>query len=132
MKLTLNWEVTQEEKSIHQKPQRYCDEIGQDIQQLAPIKKLPRKFTVKSARIHKLEAELKRKNMHGQFAKYLDQPKIRLKPSTLKRAATESTVAAIQEQAISTKYIEKHFFNVEDDDTYWICCVEKETIHHII
>ena len=56
--------------------------------------------------------------MHGQFAKYLDQPKIRLKPSTLKIAAIETTVAAIQEQAISTKYIEKHFFNVEDDDTY--------------
>ena len=102
------------------------------------MKKLLRKITIKSARINKLEAELKRKNMHGQFAKYLDQPHVDkersnqwLKSSTLKRS-TESTIAAIQEQAISTKYIEKHVFNVEDDDTCRICCVEKETIHHII
>ena len=75
--------------------------------------------------------------MHGQFARYLNQPYVDnkrinqwLKSSTLKRS-TESTIAAIQEQAISTKYIEKHIFNVEDDDTCGICCVEKETIHHI-
>ena len=41
-------------------------------------------------------------------------------------------MAAIQEQAISTKYIKQHVFNVEDDDTCRICRVEKETIHHII
>ena len=102
------------------------------------MRKLPRKIAIKSAHINKLEAELKRKNMHGQFAKYLDQPHVDkersnqwLKSSTLKRS-TESTIAAIQEQAISTKYIEKHVFNVEDDDTCRICRVEKETIHHII
>ena len=102
------------------------------------MKKLPRKTTIKSARINKLEAELKRKNMHGQFARYLDKPYVGkegsnqwLKSSTLKRSA-ESTIAIIQEQAISTKYIEKHVFNVEDDDTCQICRVENETIHHII
>ena len=138
LKLTSNWQVTREEKSIHQKAQRYCDEIGHDIQQLAAMRKLPRKITIKSARINKLEAELKRKNMHGQFAKYLDQPHVDkersnqwLKSSTLKRS-TESTIAAIQEQAISIKFIEKHIFSVEDDDTCRICRVEKETIHHII
>ena len=63
--------------------------------------KLPRKFTIKSAHINILEAELKRKNKNGQFAKYLDQPRINkersnqwLKSSTLKRY-TQSTVAAI-------------------------------------
>ena len=76
--------------------------------------------------------------MHGQFARHLDQPYVDkkrsnqwLKSSTLKRS-TGSTIAAIQEQAISSKYIEKHVFNVEDDDTCRICRVEKETIHHII
>ena len=102
------------------------------------MRKLPWKIAIKSAHINKLEAELKRKNMHGQFAKYLDQPHVDkersnqwLKSSTLKRS-TESTIAAIQEQAISIKFIEKHIFNVEDDDTCRICRVEKETIHHII
>ena len=111
LKLTSNWQVTRWEKSIHQKAQRYCDEIGHNIQQLTAMRKLPRKITIKSARINKLEAELKRKNMHGQFARYLDQPHVGkersnqwLKSSTLKRSA-ESTIAVIQEQAISTKYI---------------------------
>ena len=100
--------------------------------------KLARKFTIKSASIFKVEVELKIKNMHGQFAKYLDQPHVDkeysnqwLKSSTLKRS-TESTVVTIKEQAISTKYIKKHVFNVEYDDTCRVCRVEKETIHHII
>ena len=121
LKLTSNWQVTREEKSIHQKAQRYCDEIGHDIQQLAAMRKLPRKITIRSARINKLRAELKRKHMLGQFARHLDQPHFDkersnqwLKSSTLKRS-TESTIAAIQEQAISTKYTENHVFNVEDD-----------------
>ena len=101
------------------------------------MRKLARKITIKSTRINKLEAELKRKNMHGQFVRYLNQPYVDnkrinqwLKSSTLKRS-TESTIAAIQEQAVSAKYIEKHVFNVEVDDTCRICRVEKETIHHI-
>ena len=111
LKLTSNWQVTWGENSIQQKAQQYCDEIGHDIQQLAAMRKLPRKITIKSARINKLEAEIKRKNMHGQFARYLDQPHADkeqsnqwLKSSILKRS-TESTIAVIQEQAISTKYI---------------------------
>ena len=59
---------------MHQNAQQHCDEYGHDIQQLAAMRKLPRKIAIKSARINKLEAELKRKNMHGQFARYLDQP----------------------------------------------------------
>ena len=73
LKLTSNLQVTRGEKSIHQKAQEYCDEIGHDIQQLAAMRKLSRKSTIISAFINKLEAELKRKNMHGQFAKYLEQ-----------------------------------------------------------
>ena len=73
-KLTSNWQLTRGEKSIHQKAQRHCDEIGHDIHQLAAMGKLLRKITIKSACINKLEAELKRKNLHGQFARYPDQP----------------------------------------------------------
>ena len=32
LKLTSNWQVIRGEKSIHQKAQRYCNEIGHDIQ----------------------------------------------------------------------------------------------------
>ena len=89
-------------------------------------------------RINKYKAEFKRRNMHGYFAKYLDQPHVHkeqssqwLESSTLKRS-TESTVAAMQGQTISTRCIKRHVPNIEDDDTCRICCVEKETIHHII
>ena len=50
---------------------------------------------------------------------------------TLKRT-TVLTIATIQEQAISTKYLWKHIFSVEDDDKCQICCVEKESIYHLI
>ena len=46
LKLTSNWQVRRGEKSIHQKTQRYCNEIGCDIQQLAAMRKLPRKITI--------------------------------------------------------------------------------------
>ena len=69
LKLLSNWQVTWGENSIYQKAQQYCDEIGHDIQQLAAMRKLLRKIIIKSAHINKLEAELKRKNMHGQFAR---------------------------------------------------------------
>ena len=133
-----NWQVTWGEKPVHQKTQRHCDEIGHDIQQLAAMRKLPGKINIKSARINKLEVELKRKNMHRQFARHLDQLYVDkersnqwLKSSTLKRSA-ELKIAVIQKQAISTIYIEKHVFNVEDDDTCRICRAGKETNHHII
>ena len=71
------------------------------------MRKLLRKITIKCARINELEAEFKRKNMHGQFVSYLDQPYVGkersnqwLISSTLK-TSTESTIAAIQEQEIS-------------------------------
>ena len=102
------------------------------------MRKSTRKNTIKVSRIEKLEAELKRKNLHGQFTKYLEEPHVDkqrsnqwLSSSSLKRA-TESTILSIQEQAITTRYIQKHIFKVDVDDTCRICHTEKETIHHII
>ena len=67
------------------------------------MRKLPRKITIKSARINKREAVLKLKNMHGEFARYLDQPYVNkeqsnqwLESSALK-ISIESPIAAIQE-----------------------------------
>ena len=101
LELTSNWQVNRGEESIHQKAQQCYNEIGHDIQQLAAMGKLSLIFTIKSSRINKLEAGLKRKNMHGQFTKYFEQPYVNkersnqwLKSSTLK-PSTESTVAAI-------------------------------------
>ena len=88
--------------------QQYHAMHSHGIQQLAAIRKLLLKFIIKSARINKHQVELKRKNIHGQYAKYLDQLQV-----DKERSNQWSTVAVIQEQAISTKYIKKHAFNVE-------------------
>ena len=71
------------------------------------MRKLLRKITIKCARINELEAEFKRKNMHGQFVSYLDQPYVGKERSnqwlisSILKTSTESTIAAIQEQEIS-------------------------------
>ena len=44
---------------------------------------------------------------------------------------TESEVFAIQDQAVKTKYIEKHIYSTREDDKCWLCNEYKETIHHI-
>ena len=48
------------------------------------------------------------------------------------KAVTEATICAIQEQAVTTKYIEKHIHKTVNDDKCRICNTYPETIHHII
>ncbi|XP_066934429.1 uncharacterized protein [Clytia hemisphaerica] len=81
---------------------------------------------------------LLQKPLHGQHSRQLQQPHIDhtksnlwLKSSTLKRS-TESTICAIQEQAITTNYIKKHVHHTTNDDSCRICRSSKETIHHIV
>ena len=76
--------------------------------------------------------------MHGQFFNTLEQTHIDktaslawLRSSTLKRA-TESTICAIQENAITTKYTKKHIHKTSNDDTCRACKSKPETIHHVI
>ena len=76
--------------------------------------------------------------MHGQYFTTLEQPHIDekasiawLQSSTLKRS-TESTICAIQENAISTKYMKKHVYKTTDDDTCRACKEYPETVQHII
>ena len=51
--------------------------------------------------------------------------------SSLKRT-TEATICAIQEQAVTTRYIEKKIHKVTDNDRCRLCQSFPESIHHII
>ena len=125
LKLKSNWQVTRGEKSIHQKVQQYCDELGHDIQQLTAIRKLPQKSTIRSARINKLEAELKRKNMHGQFARCLDQFKL-----------TKSDVLFLLEHGFIKKYIPWYQHQprqvAENNSTKFLWNFSIQTDHEVI
>ena len=54
----------------------------------------------------------------------------RRKDGRLKRH-TESEVFAIQDQAVTTKYIKKHIYGTREYDKCRLCNEYKETIHHI-
>ena len=45
---------------------------------------------------------------------------------------TESEVFAIQDQAVKTKYIEKHIYRTREDYKCRLCNEYKETLHHIM
>lgn len=138
LQLVSDWQLTRGEKSIHIKSQNYCAELGIELEAIKEIPKQQRKANIKSKQITKNVNELNIKPTHGQFMRLLQEPHIDhkasnqwLKSSELKRA-TESTICAIQEQAITTKYIKKHIHHSIDDDQCRLCKNEKETIHHII
>jgi len=133
-----NWQLTRGEKSIHQRSQTYCGEINSDVNEMTELSKQQRKAKIKTARITKLKEELLHKNTHGQFCRHLDQPQIDqrasnqwLRSASLKRT-TESMICAVQEQAISTKYIQKNVFKTVNDDQCRLCKEAPETIHHVI
>jgi len=80
---------------------------------------------------------LANKNLHGQFINLLNEEHVEktssmnwMRSSTLKRA-TES-IFAVQEQAITTKYIQRNVLHPPIDDTCRVCNIEKETVHHIV
>lgn len=138
LNLVSNWQHTRGAKSIHAMAQYYSQELTLDIQELSAVPKQQRKKQIAEKRTEMKINVLKNKNLHGQFMRLLDEPHIDkesstkwLTSSTLKRA-TESSICAIQEQAITTNYIKKHVFKTEESDTCRVCRKEKETIHHII
>ena len=75
--------------------------------------------------------------LHGQFQTHLHSDHIDKKTSLLwlkdgrLKGHTESEVFAIQDQAVKTKYIEKHIYSTREDDKCRLCNEYKETIHHI-
>ena len=48
------------------------------------------------------------------------------------KGETEATIVAIQEQAITTRYIKKHIHRTTDKDTCRMCNTMPETISHVI
>ncbi|XP_066932175.1 uncharacterized protein [Clytia hemisphaerica] len=118
--------------------QSYSQEISLEIQQLSILSKSQRKSKIKIKRIETRSEILKAKNLHGQYFQLLDEPHVDktlttdwIRSSTLKRA-TEATICAIQEQAVTTRYIQRRIFHQQVEETCRICNREKETIHHII
>jgi hypothetical protein len=96
------------------------------------------KRTIKNARKLRRKNKITDKRMHGQYINILNEPHVDykeslawLKSSTLKRT-TEATICAIQEQAITTKYIQTHIHKTTTDDKCRACLNAPETIHHII
>ena len=133
-----DWQHTRGDKSIHHKASVYCRELNIDYQQLQQMSKTTVKSTIKKNQITSLVNELHQKPTHGQFLRNMDQPYVDktssllwLKSSTLKRS-TEATICAIQEQAITTRYIQHHIHHTSDSDICRVCREKKETIHHII
>ena len=115
----------------------YLAELGIDQEQHQYNKQQPKKM-VKSKRTTIQIDTIREKKLHGQFLVNVNEPHIDknaslawLKSSTLKRA-TESTMCAIQENAISTNYIKKHIHKTSDDDMRRACRQHKETIQHFI
>jgi len=109
-----------------------------EMQTILDKSKSDAKNTIKNARKKKKRIAVKNKNMHGQFMTTLDEPHVDLyastawlRSSTLKRA-TEATICAIQEQAITTKYIRKNVHHTTNDDSCRACKNSPETIHHVI
>ena len=75
--------------------------------------------------------------LHGQLQTHLHSDHIDEKKSLLwlkdgrLKGHTESEVFAIQDEAVKTKYIEKHIHRTREDDKCRFCNEYKETIHHI-
>ena len=137
LNLVSNWQLIRGPKSIHAMAQAYCQELNLEIQQISTLNKKLRKYNIKRKRTETKNEQLKSKNLHGQYFNLVDQPHIDkkatlnwMRSSTLKRS-TEATICAIQEQAVTTRYIQRHIFHQQVDESCRVCNREKETIHHI-
>ena len=93
---------------------------------------------IKKRRIEITRDKITEKPMYGQYWRLLDLPHVNkeqstawLRSSKLKRS-TEAAICAIQEQAVTTKYIKKMIHKTTNDDVCRACKRDKETIHHII
>jgi len=136
--LASTWQNERGAKSIHHKATKYMEELTMDQNQFTTLTKTQLKTTIKTRRSEKKSEKLKNKPMHGQYFKILDEPHIDKKASlswmnssSLKRA-TEATICAIQENAVTTKYTQTHIHKTSIDDKCRACKTEVETIHHII
>ena len=96
------------------------------------------KEKLKSAISRRDRAAVTNMPFHGQFQTHLYSDHIDKKASLLwlkegrLKGHTESEVSAIQDQAVKTKYIEKHIYRAKEDNKCRRCNeICKETILHI-
>ena len=138
LKAVLTWSGGRKQKALQHKAERYCNEIGEDIHILLPLAKTILKPRVKNAFLKKNKTQFEGNALHGQYAREINEPHIDRKQSlawlskSWLKAPTESTICAIQEQAITTKYIEKHIHKTSNSDTCRLCHTFPETIHHVV
>ena len=118
---------------------KFSQEIGLDFEQLKSESKAEAKTDIVLA--HRANVVNNHKNMplHGQYFRELDAPYInkRLSLAWMHKSglngAAEATTFAIQEQAITTRYIEINIHNAYNiDDKCRLCGEFTETIHHIV
>ena len=138
IKIVNIWDKERGEKSLNKKATKYTNEIGLKRNKLFSLKKHQIKQEVKTSMTNTDINKLYEMELHGQYFREINKPHIDKdmslswnKSSKLK-ATTESTICAIQEQAITTKYIEKNIHKTSNTDTCRLCKIHKETIHHII
>ena len=138
LKLAANYDLERASKSIQHKADKYCTELNIDYVDLSSKEKTVFKNNIKNRFIEHNINTLKTMNMHGQYQRELEQPYIDFNLSTtwlsdsrLKRH-TESIIMAIQEQAVTTRYIERHLHHTTNNSTCRNCNQYDETIQHII
>ena len=96
------------------------------------------KQRIKNSFLARNNNKYERYPLHGQYSREINQPYIDKSESLawMKNAKlkpeTESTICAIQEQSVTTRYIEKHIHKSTDNDICRLCNTFPETIHHII
>ena len=132
------WQTERGTKSIHHRAVQYMQDLRMEPENLHQLTRQQLKNNVKNQRIAKRINTIKEKQLHGQYFTALEQPHIDkrtsmawLQSSTLKRS-TESTICAIQENAISTKYMKKHIYKTINDDSCRACKAFPETVQHVI
>ena len=138
LKLVRYWDQQQGTKSLKSKATTYCQSVNLNVNDVINSTKQKCKNTVNLSFIKHNITKLSDMKMHGQYNKELNQPYIDkqlslawLADARLK-GPTEASIFAIQEQAITTKYIEKHQHKTSETDTCRVCNEYKETIHHVI
>lgn len=122
-------------KSIHKKAQIFINELelvtNQDNQSLS-------KERIKETLRKGFEKRWAEKPMHGQFYNTTAQQWVNKQQSyswlcrSHLKGETEAAIIAIQDQAVSTKYIQKRITKVIDEDKCRLCKEQPETIHHLI
>ena len=101
-------------KIVERKATKYCHEINEDINVLLPQPKYVVKARIKSSFLKTSKAQFEGNPLHGQYAREINEPHIDRKQSlawmsrSWLKTTTEATICAVQEQAMTTKYIEKH------------------------